>query len=313
VIVAFDDAQALDLVGPAEVFAEANQFSDHSEYRITTIGTSTGLLRMSNGIQLSATHFSKWRGTIDTLIVAGGSQTALQTVANNTKFLSWLKGRALGSRRVASVCTGAFVLAELGLLDGRRVSTHWGACEQLKGYAPRVDVDPDAIFVKDGNVYTSAGVTCGIDLALSLVEEDLGRNICAQIARNLVLYLRRSGGQSQYSLPLQLQSTHSKGMSKVAEYIQDNLTADLSIGTLANLFGLSSRHFSRQFLAEVGQTPARYINKIRLDAARIHLESSDLRLKQIAAKCGYRSADTMGRTFRTNFGVTPDEYRTGFT
>lgn len=187
-----------------------------------------------------------------------------------------------------------------------------GACEQLKGFAPRAEVDSDAIFVKAGNVYTSAGVTCGIDLALSLVEEDLGREICAQIARNLVLYLRRSGGQSQYSLPLQFQSAHSSGMSKVADYIQNNLTADLRVGTLASLFGLSSRHFTRQFIAEVGQTPARFINKIRLDAVRMHLECSDLRLKQIAAKCGYRSPDTMGRAFRTNFGVTPDEYRTGF-
>lgn len=313
VIVAFDNAQVLDIAGPAEVFAEANLFSESSEYRITITGCSSGLLSMSNGMQLSTQLFSKWRGPIDTLIVAGGSETALLTLASNTKFLTWLKTKAAAARRVASVCTGAFVLAELGLLNDRKATTHWGACDQLSLYTPGIEVDPDAIFIKDGNVYTSAGVTCGIDLALNLVEEDLGRDVCAQIARNLVLYLRRSGGQSQYSLPLQLQATPSPHLSSVTEYIQSNLTADLSVTTLADLFHQSSRHFSRQFVAEVGETPARYVNKIRLDAVRLRLESPLLRLKQIATECGYQSVDTMGRAFRTSFGVTPDEYRNRFT
>jgi transcriptional regulator GlxA family with amidase domain len=312
VILAFEGSQALDIAGPMEVFSEANDFSARAEYEITCVGASIAPLRMSSGLTLASIHFSKCRGAIDTLIVAGGSENGLRSLQQNVAFTGWLMRRLKQSRRIVSVCTGAFVLAELGVLDGRRVSTHWAACERLQSFVPTATVDPDAIFTKDGNVYTSAGITCGIDLALSLVEDDLGRDICARIARNMVLYLRRTGGQNQFSAPLQAQAEYSTRLTIILEYIQNNPDADLRVNTLATEFAISPRHFSRLFMMELRQSPADYVTMVRLNVARVYLEETKLGLKQVAAKCGYGSHDALSRAFRKRFGVAPDQYRRRF-
>ncbi len=312
VVLAFDGAQVLDITGPTEVFSSANHFALQQEYEITCLGTSAAPALMSSGLSLNATHFSAFEGVIDTIIVPGGSENALIELQHTPPFLAWLKAQCSDARRVVSVCTGAFVLAELGLLDGRRASTHWSACDRLQRFAPRAVVDPDAIYSQDGSIYTSAGVTTGIDLALRLVEDDLGKAVATKVARNLVLYLRRSGGQSQFSLPLSLQTASNSRVEKMCDYIRDNIHLELGVNALADQFSVSPRQCSRLFVAETGLPPAKYVALVRLDVARLYLEQTRLSLQQIAKKCGYGSTDTLGRVFRSEFGVTPSQYRMSF-
>lgn len=312
VVLAFDDAQALDIAGPMEVFSGGNHFAAKPAYRIECLGLGLTPTRMSNGLMLALRHYSAWRGKIDTLIVPGASEQGLDSLRDNTKFIHWLSAQLPKARRIVSVCTGAFVLAELGFLEGRTVSTHWAACERLQQFAPNTTVDADAIFTKDGNLYTSAGVTAGIDLALSLVEEDLGTEVSLNVARNLVLYLRRPGGQSQFSVPLELQSSHETRIEKVIGYIRNNPQANLTIDALADRFSMSSRHLSRLFTAQAGLTPAKYVSNARLNVVKTYLETTELDLKQIAAKCGYASQSTLAKIFRQRFSITPNTYRAGF-
>ena len=312
VVLAFEGAQALDITGPMEVFSYANQFVASTHYKIDCVAAQLPPIQMSNGLSLNPLHFADYQRKIDTIIVPGGSEEALIGLAQEDNFRQWLTNRLAKSRRVVSVCTGAFVLAELGLLNGRRASTHWSACDRLQQFSPSTQVDPDAIFTKDGSVYTSAGVTSGIDLALSLVEEDLGKEVSLQIARSLVLYLRRSGGQSQFSLPLNLQTINDSRTQKIATYIQCNVQADLTINSLADRFSLSARQLSRLFVSELGMAPAAYVTSVRLDVVRTLLTETSLALKNIASQCGYSSQDAMSRVFRLQFGVTPGQYRASF-
>lgn len=304
VIVAFDGFQSLDLSGPAEVFAAAGW-----PVRVVTVDgapvrSSSGITVVPHGDLASA------RGPIDVLVVVGGEGTP--AAMGDARLLAWLRRAAARSRRVTSVCSGAFVLAEAGLLDGRRATTHWSVCDALAERYPTVDVDPDPIYVRDGDVWTSAGVTAGMDLALALVEEDLGREVALGIARRLVLFLRRPGNQSQFSAQLSLQSADRDALRDVQHHIAEHLADDLSVDALAAHAAMSPRHFARCFRDETGTTPARFVEAARLEAARRRLEESDDSIESIARACGFGTAETMRRAFVRVLHVAPTEYRRRF-
>ncbi len=308
VVVAFEQAQVLDITGPMEVFAEANIFTDFTPYQVDCVSMSEMPVRMSNGLTLDVPTFKEFDEPIDTLLIPGGAEVlALDEVC-----IAWLLEKTACARRVASVCTGAFMLAKMGLLDGKRATTHWQGCERLKQLAPTALVEPDAIFTRDGNLYTSAGVTAGIDLALHLVEEDLGRTVALQIARHLVLYLRRPGGQSQFSAPLLAQANSGSRFGALVDYITTNPHANLSVEALSAKASMSVRNFSRAFKDETGITPAKFVANVRLEAVCTYLTQTRLPIKQIAAKAGYRSVDVLTRTFRDQFEITPHAYRQRF-
>jgi transcriptional regulator GlxA family with amidase domain len=250
------------------------------------------------------------RGGIDTLLVVGGRGS--RSLLGDNALLTWLRRMAPRVRRLGAVCTGSFVLAEAGLLDGRRVTTHWAWCAELARRYPRLVVDADPIFIRDGNTYTSAGVTAGMDLALALVEEDYGREVALQIARGLVLYLRRPGGQSQFSTLLFAQGGEREPLRELQGWIIENVDADLSVLALARRMAMSPRHFARVFASEVGTTPGQFVEKVRVEAARRRLEESPQGLKAIAADCGFGSADTMRRAFLRTVRVAPADYRDRF-
>ncbi len=250
------------------------------------------------------------RGAVDTLIVAGGDGS--RAAAGDAALVGSIRALAHRSRRVASVCTGAFVLAAAGLLDGRRATTHWSACELLARRHPEVRVDPDPIYVRDGAVFTSAGVTAGIDLSLALVEDDASREAALSVARWLVLFLRRPGNQAQFSAQFAEQTAQRDSLRDLQRWIAANPGDDLRVEALAARAAMSPRHFARVWHAEVGTTPARYVERVRLEAARRRLEESDATAEGIAAGCGFGTAETMRRTFLRALGTPPSEYRRRF-
>jgi transcriptional regulator GlxA family with amidase domain len=247
---------------------------------------------------------------IDTLLVTGGPGVAV--AEQDEPLIRWLRDAAGRSRRVASVCNGAFLLARAGILDGRRATTHWAACKELRQRYPRVTVEEDPIFVQDGCVWTSAGVTAGMDLALALVEEDLGRAVALEIARWLVLFMKRPGGQSQFSAHLAGQRPKNGSLRDVASWIQANLGADLRVETLADRACMSTRNFSRAFQREVGMTPAKYVETARVEAARLVLADATDGVDAVAGRCGFRTAETMRRAFHRHLGIGPADYRARF-
>jgi transcriptional regulator GlxA family with amidase domain len=246
---------------------------------------------------------------IDTLVVAGGQ--GVIRAAEDAELLDWVRRRALRARRVASVCTGAFLLAATGLLDGRRAVTHWDYCDRLARAYPKVHVDPDPIFVRDGMIWTSAGVTAGIDLALALVEDDVGRGVALRVARHLVVFLKRPGGQAQYSAALTLQSTDDR-FAGLHDWIRTHLSDDLPLRRLAAEAGMSERSFIRRYRDATGLTPARAVERLRVEAARQLLLETRLPAKRIAARCGFGSEETMRRSFARTQGVSPQDYRQRF-
>jgi len=311
------EAQILDLAGPIEVFARTARWlcetgaSKQPVYRVELVARARGALTTTSGVPLlAARSLAELRGPIDTLIVGGGLGTA--AALRDRAMLGWLKRAARRARRVASVCTGAFLLAEVGLLDGRHATTHWSACGKLAERYPRVSVDPDPIFVKSGRVYTSAGVTAGMDLALALVEEDHGREVALAIARELVLFLKRPGGQAQFSAALGVQSAEREPLRELQAFIVEHPRADLSIRALARRAAMSPRNFARVFRAELGLTPARYVERVRVEAARRKLEESSAGIEQIADGCGFGSAEIMRRAFQREVRVSPSSYRGRF-
>lgn len=316
VLVAFPLVQSLDVAGPVEVFTGAQRLLERTGrqdrgYQVTVAARGGGPVRTSSGLSLAVdTDLDDLTGPIDTLLVAGGDGTRPEHV--DAEVVAWLRRHGRRARRVGSVCTGAFLLAEAGLLDGRRAVTHWAACDALARRYRRVRVESAPIFVRDGNVITSAGVTAGMDLALALVEEDLGRDAALTIARWLVLYLRRPGNQAQFSAQLSAQLADRATLRDLQHWLADHLHADLSVTALADRVGMSPRHFARSFRQEVGVSPGRYVERLRLEAARHRLEDSDDTVERIATWCGFGTAETMRRSFLRALGVSPADYRARF-
>jgi transcriptional regulator GlxA family with amidase domain len=313
VMVAFPSVQILDVVGPLEVFAIASRHlrGDDCGYEVEIVAASAGPVTASSGLELVARRaYRDVRSGVDTLLVAGGEGTA-QAMADQA-LLAWLRRMAPRVRRLGSVCTGTFILAEAGLLRGKRVTTHWMGCRALAARYPDLTVDPDPIFVRDGALYTSAGVTAGMDLALALVEEDHGREVALRVARQLVLFLRRPGGQSQFSAQLAVQAADREPIRELQAWIQDHVDADLSVPALAERTAMSPRNFARVFAQQVGITPARFVEKVRVEAARRRLEESSHGVDAIAAQCGFGGAESMRRAFLRTLRVSPGAYRSRF-
>src|SRR5882724_5181582 len=304
VFVAGPGVEILDLVGPLQVFARASEMHSQANpgsapiYSVEVVTISSRRSLIANcGLRISADRtFREVRGKIDTLLVAGGN--AIEQNEINPEAVRWFKGVARRIRRVGSVCTGAMLLARGGLLDGRRATTHWNWCQTLIKRAPRARVDADPIFVRDENIYTSAGVTAGMDLALALVEEDYGSRLALQVARNLVLYLRRPGGQSQFSAALSLQLTDRQPLRELEAWVLDNLNKPLTVPMLAERVAMSPRNFARVFIKEMKTTPAKFVERLRIEAARRRLEESQNSMEAIAGECGFGNVNSMRNVFQ---------------
>ena len=308
-IVVFPDVQNLDATGPFEVFHTAGLIADRP-YDVELVA-ATRTVTTSSGLVLGAHRtFAGVRGKLDTLIVAGG--TGVIAAERDERLIAAIARLAGRSRRVASVCSGAFLLARAGLLDGCRATTHWASCEQLRRRYPAVEVDDDSIFVRDGNLWTSAGVTAGMDLALALVEEDLGREVALETARWLVLFMQRPGGQAQFSAALRAQRAEREPLRELQGWIADHLDEDLSVPALARRASMSERTLARAFRAETGATPAAYVEAARVERAALELQAPGVTVDAVACRCGFGTTDTMRRAFRRRLGVGPGEWRERF-
>lgn len=313
VLLAMPPVRELDLVGIVDVFASANRLLPADRrYRIEIATTSREVnIEGMQGLSFAGgKHYSAVRGEIDTLLVPGGE--GVETKVPKPAVLAWLRRQAGSARRVGSICTGAFLLAHAGLFDGRRVTTHWAFAKELAGRFPAVKVDPVPIWIREEKFYSSAGVTSGIDLCLALLEEDHGRAIALEVARKLVVFLCRPGNQAQFSVSLQQQATENRPLRDLQMWILDHLDADLSIPVLAAQVAMSERNFQRVFTREIGVSPARYVEEVRIEAVRRKLERSTESMEEIAAACGYGSADVMARSFHRQLDSTPAEYRSRF-
>jgi len=313
-IVGFDQVDALDLVGPAEAFASALAHdangSPRSAYEVVILGLTNSHFVAESGIVFQPRTTLRAAPRLDTIIIPGGA--GLRRTDINRAVARWVEDRAGKTRRVVSICTGIYALAASGLLDGRRVTTHWRFAADVTRQFPNLRVEPNALFIRDGNFYTSAGVTAGIDLTLALIEEDLGRKAALRVARDLVVYLKRPGGQDQYSEPLRFQTMATDRLAELASWIATNPQCDLSIPILANRACLSQRHFVRRFKAAFGQSPGAFVQDRRLDEARRRLSAENLSIDAIAASVGFQSADAFRRAFRHRFRITPGRYRRNF-
>ena len=312
----YPEAQMLDITGPLEVFARTARWLDEHRYgtpgayRIELVARRPGPVRCSSGLEIVATRPFADVGATDTLLVTGGLGYA--QAAADEELLAWLREVAARTPRVASICTGALLLARAGLLDHRRATTHWAYCDELARAGDGVRVDADAIYVRDGNLMTSAGVTSGIDMALAMVEEDWGQPVAVAIARQLVMYLKRPGGQSQFSEQLRAQSTDSGRIQRLQLWILQHLGEDLSVPALARRVSMSERSSSRRCHAATGTSPAKYVERCRVSAARRKLEQTAHQLERIATACGFRSGEILRRAFMRELGVSPSAYRERF-
>ena len=303
-ILAYEGCQLLDVTGPAAVFGAANEAARRQVYDLAIVSPDGGAVATNSGVAIQTRRFG---GQPDTLLVAGGSR-GLPAVTARTDVQRWLQRVAPRTKRYGSVCTGAFVLAAAGLLDGRRVATHWASCARLARRYPALSVDADALYVVDGKIWTSAGVTTGIDMALALVEADLGAATANLIARHFVLYARRPGYQSQFSPLLQAQTKAEAPFADLIEWMQGHLDAPLDVPALARRAGLTERSFYRKFTEAMGKTPAQFVERLRLEAARTLL-AKDLPLKVIAGRVGLGSSARLGAAFERGFGMTPSLFR----
>ena len=310
VMVTFEEGQILDVTGPLEVFSHASRYLPDVRYRTQVVTNGGGPVIASCGLEFASLPIHEITGPVDTLMVAGGA--GIDAAVADTELVAHIRRLAADARRVTSVCSGAFLLAAAGLLDGRRATTHWADCRQLDEAYADVTVDLDAIYVNDGNVWTSAGVTAGIDLTLALVADDHGHQAAAIVARQLVVYLQRSGGQAQFSALLAGQAADTEPVRDLLAWLRDHLTDDLSVAALARQINLSERQFTRVFKAEVGATAADHVEAVRLDSACRLLETTNRTIEQIAKTCGFGTPETMNRTFRRRLDTTPREHRRHF-
>ena len=318
-VIAFENAGILDMARPLSAFATVNEYikTEYPEfpaaYDCEVLAMRAGPVNSSTGVALVAGRaYGRVRSHIDTLIMPGGPQEAVRRAKRNRDLIKAVRRLADRVRRLASVCTGTFVLAEAGLLNGCTVTTHWASCRTLAEEYPKTTVDPDRIFIRDGSVYTSAGVTAGIDLALAMIEEDLGRDWTLTIARSMVVYLKRPGGQSQYSAPLTAQIKDAEILKGLPSWIVSNLAEDLSVAVLAERVGMSQRNFARVFRREMRTTPAKFVEAARLDVARRRLEESTLPVETLARELGFGNGEHMRHAFQRQLRVSPDHYRQRF-
>jgi transcriptional regulator GlxA family with amidase domain len=310
---AFPDVQLLDVTGPFQVLASANArcraAGQPLPYELRVVAAVSGPIVSSAGLTLLAEPLPSPEQPADTLIVAGGA--GVEAVCRDRTLLDWVVCRASGSRIVSSVCTGAFILAAAGLLHGRRATTHWSRCAELAATFPSVRVEPDAIYISDGKVWTSAGVTAGIDMALALLETDLGRPLAAAVARDLVVFSKRPGGQAQFSAGLELLGSDAT-FDQLHDWMRRNLRGNLAVPVLAEQAGMSERSFLRHYRQVIGVTPAKAVERVRVEAARQAMGETDLPLKRIARDCGFGSEETMRRSFMRVLAVPPHTYRERF-
>ncbi|MFT3852557.1 MAG: GlxA family transcriptional regulator [Ilumatobacteraceae bacterium] len=312
VIVAYEGVQPLDVVGPHEVFAGADASAGRrgrQGYRVTVAAAHGPEVRGESGLRLVADPLPH-PSTIDTLILPGGD--GVHEARRDPVLMAWLRVAAPSVRRLATVCSGTFLGAETGLLDGRTVTTHWARAQRLAEEFPALTVDPDPIYRRDGDVWTSAGVTAGIDLALALVEDDHGAEVAQLVARWLVMFRHRPGGQSQYATSVWTRRADRRAVRAAQEAIEADPAGDHRVPVLADAAAMSARHFTRVFAKEVGEPPAKYVERVRVEAAREALESTDATLDAIATSCGFGTAETLRRAFHRRLGVAPDSYRQRF-
>jgi transcriptional regulator GlxA family with amidase domain len=315
-IAAYEGVSLLDLSGPLEALRIASTHPNHLGtsliYNCSVVAVRGGPIMTADGVGLLTEPISELDGhTIDTLLVPGAC--TVDDVCRDRELIDWVRRRAPECRRVCSVCVGTFLLAEAGLLTGRRAVTHWMHCGLLASRYPDITVEPDAIYIRDGTIWSSAGVTAGIDLALALIEQDCGRVVAMHVARVLVVYLRRMGGQSQYSAPLAAQvESANDAFAELECWIVENLTADLRVERLAARVGMSPRNFARRYTETRKRTPARAVEAIRVDAARRALEEADDRIDEIARRCGFSDEEHMRGAFARHLGIAPREYRARF-
>jgi transcriptional regulator GlxA family with amidase domain len=312
-VLAFPAVQLLDVTGPVQVFASANDFASETgtapPYDLRIVAQGGQSVTASAGVALATHPLPSCGSALDTLVIAGGG--GVEAAASDPVLVDWVRQRAKDARRVASVCTGAFLLAASGALDGKRAVTHWSVCAELARRFPAVRVESDPIFLRDGAIWTSAGVTAGIDLALALVQEDLGRAAALAVARYLVVFLKRPGGQAQFSATLALQAADDR-FGRLHEWISGHLAEDISLPILARQAGMSERSFSRRYAEATGMTPGRAVERLRLEAARRLLLETRLPVKRIAQRCGFGSEETMRRSFVRLLAVAPQDYRARF-
>jgi transcriptional regulator GlxA family with amidase domain len=316
VVVTHLGANSLEFIGPIQVLEEANFFLQRMGrsdlcYEIEVVSTETGALYETKGIKIVAdTPYHRLRGKVDTLLFQAVDEE--EGCLADKRFIAWVRRMSTRVRRVASICVGTYVLAEAGLLEGRSATTHWIACDDFRKRYPKVKLDPDPIYIKDENIYTSAGATSGFDLTLALVEEDFGKEFARRVAQGLVMFLRRPGSQAQFSVHLSTKFPDEQRIEELQSYVAENPHADLSVETLARRAGMSPRNFSRVFAREVGMTPGRFVELSRLEKARQSLEQSDLPISQVADLCGYGTSDGLRMAFERHVGVSPRAYRQRF-
>ena len=310
VIIGYDGCTALDLTAAAETFHTAAYLSDPRPYHTITASIGGASFSTESGLRVLADCDLDSIEAIDTLILPGGA--GLRNPPTAAPIVKWIRGNEARIRRIASVCTGLFGLAATGLLDGRCAATHWRFAERLKALHPAIEVDADAIFVRDGKFYTSAGVTAGIDLALALIEEDLGAAAALAVAREMVVYLKRPGGQRQYSDQLRFQTSSTPRLREMVDFIGGNLGQDLSVERLAGRARLSPRHFARLFRQSLGVPPGEFVERARLSESTRRLSESEVPIEALTYSLGYRSSDAFSRAFRRQFGIAPSEYRERF-
>jgi len=315
-IFVFDGMMALDAVGPADVFGLANILCRQEDstaalpYDVCLVGSRKGAIKTGTGFRITADlSLQDANSAIDTLVIPGAHELRdADAVLAIPDVIAWLRRSARQSRRVASICTGAVILAKLGLLSGRRATTHWAFCQHLRANFPAVHVEPDSIWIKDGKIYTSAGITAGMDLALALVEEDLGRRFALELARLLVMFLKRPGGQSQFSSELISQLASPDRLEDLVEWIREHLDRPLAIEDLAQRSKMSARNFQRVFTRQCGMPPAKFIERLRVERARLIIEDTGLSMAEIARKSGFDSEQRMRRAFKRVLGINPGDH-----